>query len=57
MTRERSMLMQVDRDARESYMESSSLKARETATDVTVIAQSATFLVDSETGHRLLRLT
>ena len=44
----------VDRDAR--ILHGVFLfESRETA-DVTVIAKSATFLVDSETGHRLLRL-
>lgn len=44
----------VDRKAR--VLEGVFLYENKVTTDVTVIAQSATFLIDANTGHRLLRL-
>ena len=45
---------EVDRDAR--ILKGVFLFETRETTDVTVMAQSATFLIDSETGHRLLQL-
>ena len=45
---------EVDRDAR--VLHGVFLYEARDTTDVTVIAQSATFLIDSDTGHRILRL-
>lgn len=45
---------EVDRDAR--ILHGVFLFEARDATDVTIMAQSATFLIDSDTGHRLLKL-